>query len=60
MINIWSCFVCYRAEIECEVYRKLSAREGVSVDDTDEEWAERDKENLKTETRCEPKSHLQK
>ncbi|XP_005926191.1 ankyrin repeat domain-containing protein 66 isoform X1 [Haplochromis burtoni] len=49
-----------KAEIECEVYRKLSAREGVSVDDTDEEWAERDKENLKTETRCEPKSHLQK
>uniref|UniRef100_A0A3B4FN83 Ankyrin repeat domain 66 n=1 Tax=Pundamilia nyererei TaxID=303518 RepID=A0A3B4FN83_9CICH len=41
-----------KAEIEGEVYRKLSAREGLSVDDTDEEWAERDKQNLKTETRC--------
>ncbi|XP_030575432.1 ankyrin repeat domain-containing protein 66 [Archocentrus centrarchus] len=35
-----------KAEIECQAYRKLAAREGISVDDTDEEWPKRDKENL--------------
>jgi len=38
-------FVCCRAEIECQAYRKVAAQKGVSVDDTDEEWAERGKEH---------------
>ncbi|XP_056281723.1 ankyrin repeat domain-containing protein 66 [Pseudoliparis swirei] len=33
------------AEIECQAYRKVAAQKGVSVDDTDEEWAERGKEH---------------
>lgn len=38
-------FVCCRAEIECQAYRKTAAQKGISMDDTDEEWAEQGKEN---------------
>ncbi|KAF7201380.1 ankyrin repeat domain-containing protein 66 [Nothobranchius furzeri] len=33
-----------KAETECQAYRKKAAQEGISMDDTDEEWAERSKE----------------
>eukprot|EP00064_Thunnus_orientalis_P013706 superscaffoldBa00002275_g13746 len=33
------------AEIECQAYRKMAAEKGISMDDTDEEWAEQGKEN---------------
>ncbi|XP_039992844.1 ankyrin repeat domain-containing protein 66 [Xiphias gladius] len=29
-----------KAETECQAYRRLAAQKGISVDDTDEEWAE--------------------
>lgn len=38
-------FVCCRAEIECQAYRKMAAQKEISLDDTDEEWAEQGKEN---------------
>ncbi|XP_059208521.1 ankyrin repeat domain-containing protein 66 [Centropristis striata] len=34
-----------KAEIECQSYRKMAAQKGISMDDTDEEWAEQGKEN---------------
>ncbi|XP_028422372.1 ankyrin repeat domain-containing protein 66 [Sander lucioperca] len=34
-----------KAEIECQAYRKMAAQKGISMDDTDEEWAEQGKEN---------------
>nr|XP_020463609.1 ankyrin repeat domain-containing protein 66-like [Monopterus albus] len=34
-----------KAEIESQAYRKLAAQKGIPIDDTDEEWAERGKEN---------------
>ncbi|CAK6966034.1 ankyrin repeat domain-containing protein 66 [Scomber scombrus] len=34
-----------KAETECQAYRKMAAQKGISVDDTDEEWAEQGKEN---------------
>lgn len=37
--------MCCRAEIECKAYRKMAAQKGISMDDTDEEWAEHGKEN---------------
>lgn len=37
--------VCRRAETEYQAYRKMAAQKGISVDDTDEEWAEQGKEN---------------
>uniref|UniRef100_UPI003AADB641 ankyrin repeat domain-containing protein 66 n=1 Tax=Centroberyx gerrardi TaxID=166262 RepID=UPI003AADB641 len=33
------------AEMESKAYRKMAAHKGISVDDTDEEWAEQGKEN---------------
>ncbi|KAM3871172.1 ankyrin repeat domain-containing protein 66 [Diretmus argenteus] len=33
------------AETESEAYRKMAANKGISMDDTDEEWAEQSKEN---------------
>ncbi|XP_029349056.1 ankyrin repeat domain-containing protein 66 [Echeneis naucrates] len=36
-----------RAEIECQAYRTVAAQKGISLDDTDEEWAEQGKENGK-------------
>ncbi|XP_071380613.1 ankyrin repeat domain-containing protein 66 [Centroberyx affinis] len=33
------------AETESKAYRKMAAHKGISVDDTDEEWAEQGKEN---------------
>ncbi|XP_029900957.1 ankyrin repeat domain-containing protein 66 [Myripristis murdjan] len=33
-----------KAEIESEAYRKVAAESGISMDDTDEEWAEHGKE----------------
>uniref|UniRef100_A0A668AX21 Ankyrin repeat domain 66 n=1 Tax=Myripristis murdjan TaxID=586833 RepID=A0A668AX21_9TELE len=37
-------FCTRRAEIESEAYRKVAAESGISMDDTDEEWAEHGKE----------------
>ncbi|KAK2826577.1 hypothetical protein Q5P01_020791 [Channa striata] len=34
-----------KAESECQAYRKMAAQKGISLDDTDEEWAEHGKEN---------------
>ncbi|XP_049452741.1 ankyrin repeat domain-containing protein 66 [Epinephelus fuscoguttatus] len=34
-----------KAEIECQAYRKMATQKGISLDDTDEEWAEQGKEN---------------
>ncbi|KAF1374562.1 hypothetical protein PFLUV_G00230380 [Perca fluviatilis] len=34
-----------KAEIECQAYRKMAAQKGISMDDTDEKWAEQGKEN---------------
>ncbi|XP_060919706.1 ankyrin repeat domain-containing protein 66 [Labrus mixtus] len=34
-----------KSETECQAYRKMAAQKGISVDDTDEEWAEPGKEN---------------
>uniref|UniRef100_A0A3P8STT3 Ankyrin repeat domain 66 n=1 Tax=Amphiprion percula TaxID=161767 RepID=A0A3P8STT3_AMPPE len=34
-----------KAETECQNYRKTAAQKGISVDDTDEEWADESKEN---------------
>uniref|UniRef100_UPI0037E881AA ankyrin repeat domain-containing protein 66 n=1 Tax=Semicossyphus pulcher TaxID=241346 RepID=UPI0037E881AA len=34
-----------KAETECQAYRKMAAQKGISMDDTDEEWAEQGKEN---------------
>ncbi|XP_008289454.1 ankyrin repeat domain-containing protein 66 [Stegastes partitus] len=34
-----------KAEAESQTYRKTAAQKGISVDDTDEEWAEEGKEN---------------
>ncbi|XP_075963915.1 ankyrin repeat domain-containing protein 66 [Anarhichas minor] len=34
-----------KAEIECQAYSKMAAQKGISVDDTDEEWAEQGTEN---------------
>ncbi|XP_041828432.1 ankyrin repeat domain-containing protein 66 [Melanotaenia boesemani] len=34
-----------KAEAECQAYRKTAANEGITLDDTDEEWAEQGKEN---------------
>ncbi|XP_053192060.1 ankyrin repeat domain-containing protein 66 [Scomber japonicus] len=34
-----------KAETEYQAYRKMAAQKGISVDDTDEEWAEQGKEN---------------
>ncbi|TKS86991.1 Tudor domain-containing protein 6 [Collichthys lucidus] len=34
-----------KAEIECQAYRKMAAQKEISLDDTDEEWAEQGKEN---------------
>lgn len=37
--------MCCRAEAECQNYRKTAAQKGISMDDTDEEWADEGKEN---------------
>ncbi|XP_035529245.1 ankyrin repeat domain-containing protein 66 [Morone saxatilis] len=34
-----------KAEIECQAYRNMAAQKGISLDDTDEDWAEKGKEN---------------
>ncbi|KAM6968901.1 ankyrin repeat domain-containing protein 66 [Tautogolabrus adspersus] len=34
-----------KAETECQAYRKTAAQKEISMDDTDEEWAEQGKEN---------------
>ncbi|KAM4540666.1 ankyrin repeat domain-containing protein 66 [Fundulus diaphanus] len=34
-----------KAEPECQAYRKKAAQEGVSLDDTDEEWIQQGKEH---------------
>ncbi|XP_017276986.1 ankyrin repeat domain-containing protein 66 [Kryptolebias marmoratus] len=36
-----------KAETECQAYRRKAAQEGISMDDTDEEWAEQSKINQK-------------
>ncbi|XP_037652132.1 ankyrin repeat domain-containing protein 66 [Sebastes umbrosus] len=45
-----------KAEIEGQAYRKMAALKGISVDDTDEEWAEQGKEN---EENAKSKSNIQ-
>ncbi|XP_068435802.1 ankyrin repeat domain-containing protein 66 [Clinocottus analis] len=45
-----------KAEIECQAYRKVAAQKGISVDDTDEEWAEQGKQH---EDKPSPKSNVQ-
>ncbi|XP_068195469.1 ankyrin repeat domain-containing protein 66 [Antennarius striatus] len=34
-----------KAEIECKAYREMAAQKGISLDESDEEWAEMTKEN---------------
>ncbi|XP_029981759.1 ankyrin repeat domain-containing protein 66 [Sphaeramia orbicularis] len=34
-----------KAEAECQVYRSMATNKGLSLDDTDEEWADQSKEN---------------
>jgi hypothetical protein len=37
--------VCCSAEVESEAYRQSAVQKGLSWDETDEEWEDRQKEN---------------